>query len=111
MSAELAITTFLGGFIYPVLIRLIWGKMVENWGPIGGWMAGGFIVGTSWALIHGMSSPFINQTGAWIDMAWAAAIGLFIASAINGGSVKKAIPHLVSSLIGGTIAAVILALV
>lgn len=41
MTVKLAIATFAGGFIFPFLIRLLWGKMCENWGNIGGWMAAG----------------------------------------------------------------------
>ena len=45
------ITTIVGGFMFPFLISMMWGKLVEAFGPIGGWMAAAFIVGTMWAQI------------------------------------------------------------
>jgi hypothetical protein len=32
------ITTFAGAFIFPFLIKLLWGKMIEAWGVIGGFI-------------------------------------------------------------------------
>ena len=68
MTFPKIISTIAGGFIFPFLIRLLWGKLVDNFGAIGGWIAGGFIVGTTWTLNHGVG--LIYQSGAaWIDMA------------------------------------------
>lgn len=107
MTIANVITTFAGAFIFPFLIRLCWGKMCDAWGPIGGWMAAGFIVGTTWTLTHGI--PFIIQSGdAWIDMAWAAAVGLFVASAMSGDNVSKGLVNGGMALIGGTIGGFIL---
>ncbi|WDV46482.1 hypothetical protein PV797_02000 [Clostridiaceae bacterium M8S5] len=107
MSLEHAITTFAGAFIFPFLIRLCWGKMCEAWGAIGGWMAAGFIVGTCWALNHGVG--LIVQSGsAWIDMAWAAAIGLFFASALSGDNLKEGLTNAFFAILGGTLGGFIL---
>ncbi|MCT4584292.1 MAG: hypothetical protein N4A54_05130 [Peptostreptococcaceae bacterium] len=107
MTFKLGVATFAGGFIFPFMIRILWGKMVDNWGPIGGWMAAGFIVGTAWTLTHGVS--MIHQTGtAWIDMAWAAGFGLMAASAISGDCLKKCIPSFVYSIVGGVLGGFIL---
>ncbi len=101
------IPTFAGAFIFPFLITLCWGKMVEVWGPIGGWMAGGFIVGTSWTLNHGVG--LIVQSGAWVDQAWAAGIGLLAAAIVRGASLKRSYSTILFSVIGGLLAAFILA--
>lgn len=102
MSVGLALTTIAGGFLFPFAIRMMWGKMVENWGPIGGWMAAAFIVGTVWTINHGLETPLISQSGAgWIDMAWAAGIGLLVASALTGGKLSKAIPNIAAAVVGG----------
>ncbi|TDT50347.1 Lin0368 family putative glycerol transporter subunit [Fonticella tunisiensis] len=109
MTLKLAIATFVGAFIFPFLIRLLWGKMVENWGAIGGWMAAGFIVGTTWLLNHGIG--MINQSGkAWIDMAWAAGTGLIAASVYSGDKFKKAIPTIACAVVGGVFAGFMLSL-
>lgn len=106
MSTSAIITTVAGGFIFPFLIRLCWGKFCETWGPAGGWMAAGFIVGLAWTLNHGVG--LIIQTGAWIDMAYAAAAGLFVASAVSGDNIKNGIINGIMAIIGGVIGGFIL---
>lgn len=104
------IPTFVGAFIFPFLISLCWGRMVESWGPIGGWMAAGFIVGTTWTLNHGFG--LIHQTGdAWIDMAWAAGVGLLVGAVYKGASLRKALPTVAYSIAGGVLGALVLSLV
>ena len=106
MSFTQIVTTFSGAFIFPFLIRLVWGQMVEDWGTIGGWMAAGFIVGTTWAINHGVG--LIVQTGAWVDMAWAAGIGLFVASALAGDNFQKGLVNVFFAMVGGTLGGFIL---
>jgi len=67
-----------GGFIFPFLIRMYWGPLVDKFGPAGGFAAG---------------------------------IGLCVASAIQRGKFKKAIPQIGAALVGGTLAGFVLALV
>jgi hypothetical protein len=106
VTVENMITTFAGGFIFPFLIRLLWGKMIEAWGPIGGWMAAGFIVGTMWMLNHGVG--LIVQKGAWVDMAWAAGVGLFAAAVVAGDNLSKGLTNVIMAIIGGTLGGFIL---
>ncbi|WP_409300299.1 Lin0368 family putative glycerol transporter subunit [Peribacillus sp. SCS-155] len=102
MTFELAVATIFGGFLFPFAIIMLWGRMVETWGAIGGWMAAAFIVGTVWTINHGLSSSLIHQSGdAWIDMAWAAGIGIFVSSAISGGKISKSLTNLSSAVVGG----------
>lgn len=107
MTLQNIIATFVGAFIFPFLIRMLWGKMCENWGNIGGWMAAGFIVGLTWTLNHGVGMIF-QTGGAWIDMAWAAGIGLFAASVVSGDSFGKGFPNYIVALIGGTLGGFVL---
>ncbi len=107
MTFQNIVATFGGAFIFPFLIRLCWGKMVDCWGGIGGWMAAGFIVGTTWSLNHGISMIF-QSGGAWIDMAWAAGIGLFAASIVAGDDAGKGFPTFIFAIIGGTLGGFIL---
>ncbi len=109
MTIGFAITTVAGGFIFPFLIRLLWGKMCENWGPAGGYMAAGFIVGTAWTINHGVGLIF-QSGGAWIDMAFAAGAGLFVASALSGDNVSKGLVNLFYAILGGVIGGFILSL-
>ncbi|WP_105616591.1 Lin0368 family putative glycerol transporter subunit [Vallitalea okinawensis] len=102
------ISTFAGGFIFAFMIRLLWGKFVEDWGSIGGWMAAGVIVGTAWTLNHGVGLIY-QSGGAWIDMAFAAFSGLFLASAIvDGDDMKKGLVNAVMGIIGGILGGFIL---
>lgn len=102
------VSTFVGGFIFAFMIRMLWGKFVESWGPIGGWMAAGMIVGTAWTLNHGVG--FIYQTGgAWVDMAFAAFSGLFLASAfVDKNCCKKGSINVLMSIIGGVVGGFVL---
>ncbi|HHY43059.1 MAG TPA: hypothetical protein GX514_09510 [Thermoanaerobacterales bacterium] len=107
MTLPKIIATIAGGFIFPFLIRLCWGALVDKLGPIGGWIAAGFIVGTTWTLNHGVG--LIYQSGAaWIDMAWAAFIGLFVASALSGDDVGKGLGTVVNAILGGLLGGFIL---
>lgn len=103
------IGTIAGGFIFPFMISFIWGKLVEAFGPIGGWMAAAFVVGTVWSLNHGWGLIFQSGT-AWVDMAWAAAIGLFLADLIGGKKIKWStlIAGPVAGLLGGFLLATVL---
>ena len=107
MSFEQALATIGGAFIFPFLIRLLWGKLVVNFGTFGGWMAAAFVVGTTWTLNHG--TGMITQSGgAWVDMAFAAASGLLVASVVRGGSFTKTLPNLLAALVGGILGGVLL---
>lgn len=111
MTAGLALTTMVGGFLFPFAIRMMWGKMVESWGPAGGFMAAAFIVGTVWTINHGLGQPLIYQTGAWVDMAWGAGIGLIAATMVLGGKLSKAWNNIIAAIVGGIIGGFLLAII
>ena len=109
MNITFALTTILGGFILPFFIVMFWDKFVEKFGSIGGWIAAFFIVGTIWRLNHGSNNPLIHQNGKiWIDMAWAAGIGVLSASLVSGDKIKKSISTLFAAVIGGILGGFIL---
>lgn len=111
MSIGQGITTFLGALIIAFVVRICWGKMVEIWGPLGGWMAAAFITGPIWLLNHGLGKPFINQSSSiWVDMGLAVAVGVWIASAKSGLSIKESYTNIGAAVIGGIIGAFILSL-
>lgn len=110
MTIQQAIATIVGAAIFPFLIRLLWGKLVENFGPFGGFMAGGWIVGTTWCLNHGTNMITQSADGAWVDMGLAAGIGLLVASVLRGGKFGKAVPNVVAAIVGGVLGGLILSL-
>ena len=110
MTLGLAIATIAGGFLFPFVVNLAWGPMVEEWGSIGGWMAAAFLVGTIWTINHGISTPLITQTGAWVDQGLAVGIGVWIASCLKGGNVQKSLKNIVAAVLGGILAGALLSL-
>lgn len=109
MSGQAIITTILGAFLFPLFIRLFWGKLTNKFGAIGGFLASLIIVGTIWIINHGAEYHLIEQSGSvWIDMAWAAAIGVFTASVVSGGKIKKSFSNIGAAIVGGILAGVLL---
>ncbi|NFG25485.1 hypothetical protein JW813_15260 [Clostridium botulinum] len=111
MSTTMAIHTIVGGFMLPFLIRMTWGKLVEHFGGIGGWLAAAFVVGLTWCLNHGTALPLIHQSGSWVDQGFSVGIGLLTATIVLGGSFKKCIPNILQAITGGALAAFIASLV
>lgn len=102
MTLGQAVATVFGGFIFPFTIRIIWGKMVDEWGAIGGWMCAAFIVGTIWTINHGLENPMITQSGGvWIDMAVAGGVGVYVASVARGAKIKGSGTNLLAAVVGG----------
>ncbi|MBC6158664.1 hypothetical protein HB970_12715 [Listeria welshimeri] len=111
MSIGIALATIAGGFLFPFTIRMMWGKMVDEWGAIGGWMAAAFIVGTVWTINHGIPKSMIYQSGTvWVDMAVAAGIGVFTASLLTGGKFSKSVVNLAAAVVGGVLGGFLLSL-
>lgn len=108
MTIQQAIATIVGAAIFPFLIRLLWGKLVENFGPFGGFMAAGWIVGTTWCLNHWTGMITQSADGAWVDMGLAAGIGLLVASVLRGGKFGKAVPNVVAAIVGGVLGGLVL---
>ncbi|MGL5327730.1 MAG: Lin0368 family putative glycerol transporter subunit [Peptostreptococcaceae bacterium] len=110
MTIQLAFTTILGGAVFAFLCNFVWGRLVDQFGAIGGWIAAGMLVGTTWSLNHGMG--FVHQSGViWMDMAIAAFAGGLVCSSLGGGKLSKAIPTICGCIIGGIIAGLGLAFI
>ena len=109
MSGQAIITTILGAFLFPIFLRLFWGRLVNKFGAIGGFLAAIIIVGTIWVINHGIDNHLIQQSGStWIDMAWAAAIGVFTASVVSGGKIRKSFANINAAVIGGILGGIAL---
>lgn len=109
MSGQAIFTTITGAFLLPFFIRILWGRFVNKFGAIGGFLAAISVVGTIWILDHGMKNHLIQQgSSGWIDMGLAAAVGVFTASVVTGGKVKKSFTNLGAAAVGGIISAIML---
>lgn len=118
MTVGLIATTFVGAFIFPFVIRLLWGHLEKTYGPIGGIMAALFIVGVIWTLNHGFvgtsgnQAGLIYQAGAWVDMGLAAGVGLIVASMARGAKFDNHTSRNVAgAIVGGLLAGLLLAIV
>lgn len=111
MTVGQALATVFAGFLFPFMIRMIWGKSVDEWGAIGGWINAAFIVGTLWTMNHGLETPMITQSGGvWVDMATAGGVGVYVASVARGGKIKGSVTNLLAALAGGLIGGWLLSL-
>lgn len=112
MTLTAALATIAGGALFPFLIRIVWGKLVDDFGAIGGFMSAAFVVGVVWIINHGLADGgLIYQTGAWVDMAFAAGIGVLTADIARGNSFSGAVPKILAAICGGIIAGLILSFV
>ena len=68
-------------------------------------MAALFIVGTMWAMNHGLGMIYQSGT-AWVDMAWAAGTGLMFADIFAGKKINGS--TVLAGLLGGVIGGFIL---
>ena len=94
-----------GFAIAGMFVMSIWGDWAGAYGNVGGWMAAAFIVGTMWALNHGLGMVYQSGT-AWIDMAWAAATGLFFADVFAGKKINGS--TILAGILGGIIGGFVL---
>jgi hypothetical protein len=124
MSIYGVITTLVGAFLLPFMVCMCWGKLVNSFGPAGGFIAAGFIVGTVWTICHALpgvgfatSQTVVNNlivqgsNAPWVDMAWAAGAGVYVNSIYNGGKVGKSLPTLIMVLLGGVAGGFILGII
>ncbi|MDN5331067.1 MAG: hypothetical protein PWP45_292 [Tepidanaerobacteraceae bacterium] len=105
------LTTVFGSIIFPLIIGLAWGKLVEDNKSFGGVLAGFFIVGTVWLLNHGIGLMYEPQMGGnlpgpWSDMALAAFWGLFVADLLEGKKIE--LEPILSGILGGVLGGLLL---
>jgi hypothetical protein len=133
MTPASVLTTIFGMFVFVFVVSLCWGRLVKDFGPIGGMMASAVIVGSIWVMNHalpgvGVGGAFAKDAagnviqhglvfqshrfgGPWIDMGWAAAVGLWVGSVYAGASVKKSLPSLLAAVLGGALGGALLGLI
>jgi hypothetical protein len=56
-----------------------------------------------------MKNHLIFQSGrVWIDMSWSAAIGVFVASLVLGGKVKRSFKNIGAAVVAGILSGIVL---
>ena len=63
MSPASVVTTVFGAFCVAFVVIICWGKLVEDFGPAGGFIAGAIIIGTFWVMNHKLPGFGINPEG------------------------------------------------
>lgn len=122
-----AICSIFGAFAFTFVAAICWGKLVEHFGPAGGFMAGFLIVGTLWLLNHklpgflpgmgldpnvvakdlklGMGGDqyglIFQAGGPWIDMGCAVGFGLWVCSLFSGAKVGSSCKRILIVVLGG----------
>lgn len=111
MTLGQAIATIFAGFLFPFMIRMMWDNLVNEFKAAGGWFSAAFIVGTLWLTTHGLDNPMITQSGgAWVDMALAGGIGVYVASIARGGEIKGSLVNVAAAIVGSILGGFLLSL-
>ena len=101
------VPTLVGAMIVGSLVFGIWPEMWKTYGLIGGWMAGGMLIGTAWFMNH-LLGIIENPDGeVFIDMGFAvggAGMGWSLMRFYPTVSFTKALPTLFLVVVGGVIA-------
>jgi hypothetical protein len=133
------LTTIFGAFAVTFAVIICWSRLVEDFGPIGGMMAAGFIIGTFWVLNHklpgfgihpeGLPHPDggIKQFGLiyqgfrgaapWVDMGTAIGFGLWVGGLAEAPRKERmrlaaeSLPRIGAAIAGGVLGGVFTGLV
>ncbi len=139
MSPAGVLTTIFGAFCVTFVVIVCWGRLVEDFGPAGGMLAAGIIIGTFWILNHKLPGFGINPEGLphpagvskqfgliyqcfrgdspWVDMGTAIAFGMW-----SGGLwasprsermalIRESLPRIAAAIAGGLIGGAITGMV
>ncbi|MGD0903800.1 MAG: hypothetical protein ABR924_12755 [Terracidiphilus sp.] len=133
------LTTVFGAFAVTFAVIVCWSRLVKDFGPIGGMMAAGFIIGTFWVLNHklpgfgihpeGLPHPDggIKQFGLiyqgfrgaapWVDMGTAIGFGLWVCGLAEAPREERmrlaaeSLPRIGAAIAGGVLGGVLAGLV
>jgi len=123
------VTGIFGAFCVAFVVLICWPKLVKDFGPIGGFLAAAFIIGTCWIINHklpgfgfmtglatdskgemmqfGLIHQGLRGAAPWVDMGFAIAIGFVtfdLLEAPKGKRValaKEAFPRWITIMAGG----------
>ena len=70
MTVKEIIMTITGAAIFSFLVITVWGKLVNLFGAIGGFIAAMLIPGTMWIVNHGVNNHLIKQKWNLSGLIW-----------------------------------------
>ena len=131
-------TTIFGAFAVTFTVLICWPKLVQHFGPIGGFIAAALIIGTFWIANHklpgigistgllsdaeglpmqfGMIAQGARGTAPWIDMGFAIGMGFVVADLLTapkgtrGRMLKEAFPRWIVIVAGGIVGGIFVGL-
>ena len=139
MSPASVVTTVFGAFCVAFVVIICWGKLVEDFGPAGGFIAGAIIIGTFWVMNHKLPGFGINPEGIphpdggskqfgliyqgfrgaapWVDMGTAIGFGLWVGGLAEAPRKERmrlaaeSLPRIGAAIAGGVLGGVFTGLV
>lgn len=109
MSLIQALGILLGSFLFPFIVLQVWGRLVERYGAVGGFLSALLVVAPAWLVNHGLPSPLIYQSSSvFIDMGFAAGTGILVAGLASGQRLSSYRLTLPGVLLGGVLAGIVL---
>ena len=105
------IGTLFGAMVAGILVFAVWGGLAEQYGWMGGWLAGMVTISLGWALNH-FTGAIVNKPGAvWVDMALGIAVAGMTMGMFQGLNIVRSFPTIfflgLGGALGGLVAGVV----
>ena len=102
------IKSFIGYLLAGLVVILFWGKLVNIFGIIGGWIAGFSLVGPLWYFLHYKNFVSNKNGTVFIDMALAIAVGTVTLSVVKTktnlvGAILQSLPTFFILILGAAL--------
>lgn len=105
------IGTLFGSMVAGILVFAVWGGLAEQYGWMGGWVAGMVTISLGWGLNH-FTGAIVNRDGAvWIDMALGIAVAGMTMGMFSGLNIGNSVPTIVFLGIGGALGGIVAGIV
>ena len=139
MSPAGALTTAFGAFCVTFVVIVCWGRLVEDFGALGGMIAASLIIGTFWVLNHklpgfgiypegiphpdgglkqfGLIQQGFRGASPWVDMGTAIATGTWVCGICEAAKAQRrrlmaeSVPRVAAALLGGALGGALAGLV
>lgn len=103
--------TFFGAMTAGILVFAVWGSLAEQYGWMGGWLAGMVTISLGWGVNH-FTGVLVNEEGAtWTDMALGIAIAGMTMGMFNGQSIVNSFPTIFFLGLGGALGGLVAGIV
>ncbi|PIE04474.1 MAG: hypothetical protein CSA76_04045 [Spirochaetales bacterium] len=103
--------TLFGAMVAGILVFAVWGGLAQQYGWMGGWLAGLVTISLGWGLNH-FCGAITNKPGAaWVDMALGIAVAGMTMGMFKGLNIIHSVPTIfflgLGGALGGLVAGII----